>query len=86
MYGRFDDITRTTEKVARDFVAARMDPVAHTGHILYGVFVSGASSQIPCFAAIVDGAAKVAEILAGGLPEGLLGVPNQGDGCRVVEL
>jgi hypothetical protein len=50
----------------------------HTGHILYGVFATGASSQIKCLAATVDGATKVAEIIAVGLPEELLRLRNPG--------
>ena len=51
---------------------SRNDHVTHTGHLLYGVFITGSESVIPCLAEVSDGAAKVAQALDDTLPEGLV--------------
>jgi ATP-dependent Clp protease ATP-binding subunit ClpA len=40
--------------------------------LLYGVFKTGANSEIPCLARLSDAAAKIAAVLAEPLPDGLV--------------
>jgi ATP-dependent Clp protease ATP-binding subunit ClpA len=72
MYEKLDDATRSIEQAAKDFARARNDPVAHTGHLLYGVFVNGFHTGIPCLRAVPDGALKIAHALTDALPQGLV--------------
>jgi hypothetical protein len=72
MYERFDKSVRRAEKAARTFAAARNDSVTHTGHLLYGFFVTGADAEIPCLARLNDAPAMIATALAAPLPEGLV--------------
>ena len=79
MYERFDDLTRSVVQGGSDFAATREDSIVHTGHLLYGLFGTGANAQIPCLATLPDAAVKIATALAGALPDGLVRLRNQGD-------
>jgi ATP-dependent Clp protease ATP-binding subunit ClpA len=72
MYERFDELTRSAVQAGRDLAVARKESMTHTGHLLYGVFNTGANSEIPCLARLSDATAKIAAVLAEPLPDGLV--------------
>jgi hypothetical protein len=78
MYEKFGEATRRAEQAGRDFATARGDPLTHTGHLLYGIFVTGANNEMPSLSAIPDGAARIAATLADPLPEGLMRLRKRG--------
>ncbi len=78
MYERFDDLTRSVVQGGSDFAATREDTIVQTGHLLYGLFGTGANAEIPCLATLPGSAVKIATALAGVLPDGLVRLRNQG--------
>ena len=77
MYERFDDLARSVELAGRDFALVRNDSTYHTGHLLYGLFVTGANAEIPCLAPLRDAPAMIAAALADPLPEGVMRQRNR---------
>jgi hypothetical protein len=72
MYERFDDLTRRVVYSGRDFAVARNDSISHTGHLLYGLFVTGLNAEIPCLAPLHDAPAAIAAALTEPLPAGFV--------------
>jgi ATP-dependent Clp protease ATP-binding subunit ClpA len=81
MYERFDDLTRRVVHAGRDLAVARNDSISHSGHLLYGLFVTGANAEMPCLSRLHDAPAAIATALREPLPDGLVRLRNRDGTC-----
>lgn len=66
---------------AREFADRRGESTIHTGHLLYGIFATGANRETAAVSDITDGAQHVQELLAQPLPGELVQTKLRRIGC-----